>query len=801
MRTIALIVLLGCLCVAEVALAAWPESPYSNVAVSATTGRQQNPRAVSDGAGGAIVVWEDTRSGTSDIYAQRISAAGVPLWTANGVPVCTAAQAQTAPQIAVDGFGGAVITWQDGRTPANGDDIYAQRIKDDGGVVWSANGVPVCVVGGAQEKPQIVTAAGGGAIIVWQDQTGAGPSYNLYVQRLSGAGAPQWTVNGTLVCGAANDQTEPVLCSDAAGGAIMAWQDARAGFATEDVFAQRVLASGTMAWTPDGVSMVSATSQQVLPRIIADGEAGAILVWNDLRVGPSSSDVYAQRVTSAGARLWGTAGSPVSTASGQQFFPRLVSDGQGGAIVTWIDQTAGGGSEDIRAQRVNSSGQSLWVGSGVPVCTANLTQTDPEIASDGAGSAVIAWSDGRLFGPYDIYAQRLSATGASQWTSQGVLLSGAFDNQRLPMVVSNGDAGAIVVWQDERSGNATPDVYAQRVERYGQIGQPEPAITAVRDVAADQGGALKVAWNRSPLDADPTYGIVEYRLWRSAPVSLKAARATSADADEAAAKGLLLVGPFAAQGYSWQLVATQVADALPAYELVTATTSDSSAAGNPFTVYMVEARASTSIAGARWYSQPDSGYSVDDLAPPAPTPFTGSYTGAVTYLAWGAVPAPDLAGYRLYRGTTPGFTPDPGSLLATLTDTHYDDAAGGPYFYKLVAVDVHGNVSPVAVLIPDGVLDAPGGGQARVAMLDSPTPNPVLAHGRATLRYALPRAGHAELSLLDPQGRMVRTLARGEHAAGEHTAVLSGGALAPGVYLARLEAQGVRLTRRVVILQ
>jgi hypothetical protein len=36
----------------------------------------------SDGAGGAIIVWQDHRLGSPDIYAQRIDASGTPLWVA-----------------------------------------------------------------------------------------------------------------------------------------------------------------------------------------------------------------------------------------------------------------------------------------------------------------------------------------------------------------------------------------------------------------------------------------------------------------------------------------------------------------------------------------------------------------------------------------------------------------------------------------------------------------------------------------------------------------------------------------------
>lgn len=796
MRAVALLVLLGISCVAASARAAWPGSPYANLAVSVAGNSQSSPVAVSDGAGGMIVAWQDLRSGVTDIYAQRISAEGVALWAANGVAVCTASNEQVYPTIASDGLGGAVIAWHDERTPANIIDIYAQRISSGGIVQWTANGVPVCVTPEIQDVPQVITSTGGGAIIVWQDLRGAGPAYDVYAQRLSGTGAPQWAGNGALVCGATGSQSGPMLASDGIGGAIITWTDGRSGVGLEDIYGQRVSNGGTMLWAANGVPLGVAASAQRDPDIIADGDGGAIVAWRDVRVSPEEADIYAQRVAADGSRAWGASGSVVHAASGAQSNPRLVSDSQGGAIVVWQD---GGTGPNIYAQRINSSGHRLWAASGLAVCTAVSDQSVPRIVSDGSGGAVMAWADARLGPGSDVFAQRVSSDGVALWTPQGVLLGGAAGYQDFLAIVSNADAGAIVAWTDERAGASSDDIYAQRVERYGQIGQPEPTITAVRDVANDQGGALKVAWNRSPLDADPTYGIVEYRLWRSAPVSLASARAVSLDADEAAAKGLLLVGPFAAQGYSWQLVATQVADALPAYELVTTTTSDSTGAGNPLNVYMVEARASTSIAGARWYSLPDSGYSVDDLAPPMPAPFTGDFTAAGTFLAWGAVTVPDLAGYRLYRGTSLGFALDAGSLVATLTDTHFEDAIGSPYIYKLVAVDVHGNVSPVARLIPDGALDAPDG-SPRAAFLAPSSPSPAPAHGHAVLRFGLARAGQVTLTLHDSQGRLARTLARGEHAAGEHAVTLEAHGLSPGVYLARLEAPGVRLTRRVVLL-
>ena len=92
------------------AVAAWPTDPLVNVPLCTATGNQYSPTSVSDGAGGAIVAWYDSRSGTYDIYAQWISAGGTVQWAANGVALCSATGEQQNPRIASDGAGGAIVT-------------------------------------------------------------------------------------------------------------------------------------------------------------------------------------------------------------------------------------------------------------------------------------------------------------------------------------------------------------------------------------------------------------------------------------------------------------------------------------------------------------------------------------------------------------------------------------------------------------------------------------------------------------------------------------------------------------------
>ena len=133
-------------------------------------------RLVSDGQHGAIVIWKDERGFVAkDIYAQRLDGDGNPLWTNDGVPVCTAANVQDHAALVSDGLGGAFIVWQDAR--AGGSDywdIYVQRLNANGMPQWSGNGLPVCTAGGDQQWPGIVTDGNGGAIIAWQDSRNPG---------------------------------------------------------------------------------------------------------------------------------------------------------------------------------------------------------------------------------------------------------------------------------------------------------------------------------------------------------------------------------------------------------------------------------------------------------------------------------------------------------------------------------------------------------------------------------------------------------------------------------------------------
>lgn len=85
----------------------------------------------------------------------------------------------------------------------------------------------------------------------------------------------------------------------------------------------------------------------------------------------------------------------------------------------------------------------------------------------------------------------------------------------------------------------------------------------------------------------------------------------------------------------------------------------------------------------------------------------------------------------------------------------------------------------------------------RALVLADVRPNP--ARGLTDVRFSLPEAGPARIVVFDALGRQVATLFDGSLSAGDHETRLDAAALAPGVYVLRLEAGRESRTARVVV--
>lgn len=754
-----------------------------------------------DGSGGAIVTWHDAHGGLGmpDIYSQRISVSGSAMWTTNGVPICNAAGSQNDPAIISDGSGGAIMAWMDGRADAG--NIYAQRVNASGVPQWTANGVAVCTAAGIQEYVKLASDGAGGAIVVWHDIRPA--TNNVYTQRVNASGVVQWAANGIAVASNPLAQTLPSVVSDGVGGAIIAWLDLRNG-PGYDLYAQRVNASGVSQWTAGGVAVCVAPGNQSSPTpvpMLADGAGGVFLAWQDARL--DAGDIYAQHLSSFGTMLWIANGSPLCTQPNGQNFPTLAPDGTGGVIIAWNDGR--GVDQDIYAQRLGSTGLWTWNANGVPLCTATGDQWYPQIVSDGLGGAAVLWQDNRA-GNQDMYAQRVNGQGVSQWTPNGVVMCAAAGDQLYPVVAASG-AGMVASWDDGRYGN--PDIYVQRLDfRYGHIGHPEPSITSVADIRGDQGGKVKVNWTSSDLDVLNNRTITHYSVWRGTDVgALMAASSASVVSDPsritADFRGKAVWKQHAqATDYYWEWVGNQDAIYQHSCTFSASTRADSTSQGLAQTHFMVLAHTADDF--TFWPSNEVAGHSVDNLAPTSPLALTAQRIGYDVHLKWNRVRVSDLKNYAVYRRSTSGVTPIPMNFLTTAGDTVLVDPSAPvtALYYIVTANDVHENKSApsneASLAQLTGVGDTP---PITALTVSQNYPNPFT--NRTEIQVGLPARGDVHIEVFDVSGHRVRAMAVNQ-AAGWRTISLpgqdtAGRTLASGVYFYRVSAAGATVTKKMII--
>jgi hypothetical protein len=439
--------ILASLCAATLFAGASGASADPNgVPMCTAAGDQTMPVIVADGLGGAIIVWHDTRPGSPAgglCYAQRVDSTGAPMWAADGVPLCTGGDVND-PVIVGDGAGAAYIGFG-----GQGTAPRAQYINPGGVVQWGADGVTLST-GTTQARDLAIARDFGGMgdiLVAWRQDNGNGGSSDIFGQKLSSTGVVQWNPGGQALETSINNEMLPAVISDGAGGAVLAWVDA----SSNNVKAMGFKSNAVGSWPR--VPLSASTNNQPLS-IVPDCSGGAIVGW-------AGGGSYVQRVTGSGVRLWGTPSTGVLLSSGGHQTV-LLGDGQGGAIAAWEDYRSGT-NYNIYAQGLLSTGAPVWALNGAEVCTATQDQRLPQIVSDGNGGAIITWFDYRTSNATgsDIYAQRMVA-GAPQWLTDGIPVCTAPDNQEYPTITSDKEVGAFIVWQDHRSGTDY-DIYLQRV--------------------------------------------------------------------------------------------------------------------------------------------------------------------------------------------------------------------------------------------------------------------------------------------------------------------------------------------------
>ena len=337
------------------------------VPVAVGPGRQGFPRLVSDGVQGAFVSWTDgvfpdnRHARYTRVLANGEIAAG---WPVGGLLFEPAHVFTDAPQMLAMPGGGFLACWTASDDSLRTALMLGQRFTSQGveDSAWPSGGVSVCPLRRSLRFPldKLVGDGRGGFYTVFMDFRNYYPlqfyyEEDLYAQHVQSDGtiAAGWPVDGLVISAPPGLNAQaPSLCEDGQGGVYVAWEDNRLDYPQAFGLHLRPDGQRHAGWPAEGRLLSHASMFGLEPKLIPDGVGGIYLTWMELTsVGYRS---FAQHLLADGSAApgWPTDGMPVAATAGDQYQPKIVSDGSAGAIVAWGDSRAQAPSFwDIYAQR------------------------------------------------------------------------------------------------------------------------------------------------------------------------------------------------------------------------------------------------------------------------------------------------------------------------------------------------------------------------------------------------------------------------------------------------------------------
>lgn len=454
----------------------WSNDPAHNLMIADRGGEETQAKILPRADGGFYVSWFDNTDGGYDVRLQRLDADGIELWPHNGILVADRDNSSTTDYgFAVDTAGNALLSFQCCTQGAADERIVAVKIAPDGTLAWGAGGIAVSTLGEGTLVSYIAATSDGNSVVAWMNSAGQGRA-----QKLDTNGVPLWGSTGVALPGPSSGlkfvaDVKPALNGDA----IVAWSN-QAG-STRILRAQKLAsANGAALWGTDGVRVAEVGNLQAgyFPKIVTDGAGGAVFGYYDLT--GTAFRVRVQHLDAAGVRLLGTDGVLASTDTSRgHYTPAIDHDADSGDIsMVWIDgQVVNQQAFDgLYAQRITSTGARLWGDGGrelVPMTqsTDGTNALSQAVVLPAPGGMLATWVTGNTsVASNPISTVRLGPDGSLLWSQTAHIKNSATKTSRLTGATSVLGYAAYV-WSDAIDNTSSGlDIRAQNLQYTGAFG-------------------------------------------------------------------------------------------------------------------------------------------------------------------------------------------------------------------------------------------------------------------------------------------------------------------------------------------
>ena len=471
----------------------------NNVVIQDAIGSEQaTPLISSRSDGGVYISWFDQSSGMYVLRMQRLDALGNKLWGPNGVVVSNANQntALFRYDLKTDNEGNAIVAFQDQRTGSM--QVVAQKMDSTGAPVWANNGVVLADADAAQGlAPVIGVLSNNNIVVAWNAYSSTNQKWVCYIELNPATGA---SINGAgpdkikPATGTTPNYSRPSIASYANNEYYLMYVQETGNFPglTSKLYVKRMATNYVSLWAAPIQFTTKTITAFFFPRIISDGGTGFLCAFNTGNPANAAlTCVYLQHVDSTGA-TWSTNGTALTSSTtinsylGDYFYNSTTNQMWVGLQVTNSGQSASGNS----IQRVNNAGLNLCGTDGIVVDAQTSNMTIPVgIAQDDNNAILVYYTGG--FNQVSIKATLIDSLGVKQW---------AFNEKAINVTASNKDDigisrvnnhQLIVSWTDTRNDNG---IYAQNINDDGTLG---PMAVGLNNIVANSG--IQIIQNPSSI--------------------------------------------------------------------------------------------------------------------------------------------------------------------------------------------------------------------------------------------------------------------------------------------------------------
>ncbi|MCK4328598.1 T9SS type A sorting domain-containing protein [candidate division WOR-3 bacterium] len=403
-----------------------------------------------------LVVWEDERGITSNIYGTRVVQSGEVLDT-SGIIISTAGHSEQSPSI---GFNNTnyLVVWEDSR---NMDyyDIYGARVNQSG-TILDPSGIGISICNESQHSPE-VESNGFSYLVVWEDARSdtseiygtlvipSGLVLNTHGVELSIEGHGQspsiaydginyltvWSdehfIRGTrvdILCRVIDSSGINIAIGDTIRSSpsvafgndnyLVVWEATLFSVPSDSefytlIYGARVTPNGTVLDTQEILISMNGCSPRC-PSVAFDG-TNYFVVWSDYDIN-TEQNIYGTRMDETGTVL-DTLGIPISTAMGTQISSSAIFDGTN-YIVIWRDRRSN--NWDLYGARVTTAGEVIDT---FTVSTASYDESTANIAYGAGEQSFIVYSH-YMGSPYKnerVFGRFYTSTGVEEEEELGLL--------------------------------------------------------------------------------------------------------------------------------------------------------------------------------------------------------------------------------------------------------------------------------------------------------------------------------------------------------------------------------------------